>query len=368
MEKIAELLGKKKLTGNDLAIILGAEGAERDDLFKMAKQKRESYRGNRVHLRGLIEFSNVCRKNCYYCGIRKDNHLIERYSIPDSEILESIRIAIDRGLGSIVLQSGEVSSRAFTRRVSGLLRKIDKMTAGSLGITLSLGEQSEEVYREWFSEGARRYLLRIETTNSELYRKLHPADNRHSFERRIGCLRSLQKTGYQTGTGVMIGLPFQTLNDMADDLIFMKEMDIDMVGMGPYIEHEKTPLYQFRKRLFSKEARLDLSLKMIALTRILMNNINIAATTALQAIDPAGREMAVAAGANIIMPNITPGRYRECYSLYADKPVLPGPSDDIVALEESLITAGVLIAYNEFGDSERYFVRKSEHQDIGRNK
>ncbi len=231
------------------------------------------------------------------------------------------------------------------------------MPGKQLGVTISLGEQKDDVYREWFDAGAHRYLLRIEASDNELYRKLHPSAM-HSFERRLKCLRSLQSIGYQTGTGVMIGLPFQTLENLADDLLFMKDFDIDMVGMGPYIEHANTPLAAHSSTLLPLSERFDLSLKMIAVLRILMKDINIAAATALQAIDPLGREKAIKIGANIIMPNITPGVYRDNYALYENKPCTDDAAEDCKScLEARLHLADADIGYNEWGDSKHYFKR-----------
>ena len=196
------------------------------------------------------------------------------------------------------------------------------MSNGELGITLSCGEQSNETYRRWFESGAHRYLLRIESSTPELYAKIHPQNELHSFDKRLKSLQLLKEIGYQVGTGVMIGLPFQTMENLADDLLFLKQIDVDMVGMGPYIEHEDNPLYEFRHLLKTKQERFDLALKMVAALRLLMPDINIAAATALQAIDPAGREKALAIGANVIMPNLTPCDFRKEYQLYEDKPCL----------------------------------------------
>lgn len=169
-----------------------------------------------------------------------------------------------------------------------------------------MGEQSEETYRRWFDSGAERYLLRIETSSEELYKKLHPSSELHNYFKRLKALELLRKTGFQVGTGVMIGLPFQTLEILADDLLFMKELDIHMCGMGPYIEHIHTPLYNNKKQLFHPSVRFNLGLKMVSLLRILMPDINIAATTALQTLEQNGREKAIVVGANVLMPNITP--------------------------------------------------------------
>jgi biotin synthase len=239
--------------------------------------------------------------------------------------------------------------------MNSLLLKIKEISNGELGITLSCGEQSLETYRQWYKNGAHRYLLRIETSNPELYRKIHPDDDFHRFERRIQALKDLRTAGYQLGTGVMIGFPFQTIEDLADDLLFFKQMNVDMVGMGPYIEHEDTPLYEFRDQIKSKQDRFNLALKMIATLRLLMPDINIAAATALQAIDPAGREKALTIGANIIMPNLTPCSYRKEYQLYEDKPCLDEDAELCRnCLEARIELAGCEIGYGEWGDSKHF--------------
>ena len=224
-----------------------------------------------------------------------------------------------------------------------------------LGITLSLGEQTEEVYREWYEAGAHRYLLRIESSIRELYEKIHPVDAVHSYETRVQALRDLRKCGYQVGTGVMIGLPFQTAANLADDLLFFKEMDIDMCGMGPYLEHSETPLYACRHLIPDLERRLDLSLRMVALLRLLMPDINIAATTAMQAIVPDGRERAIMAGANVLMPNLTLSEVREEYQIYQNK---PGVGEDAAIsssrTEQRLREMKIPIGYGQWGDSRHY--------------
>ena len=244
-------------------------------------------------------------------------------------------------------------------RIENLLHKIKELSNGELGITLSVGEQEPEVYKRWFDAGAHRYLLRIEATNEKLYRKIHPNNKKHDFKRRLGCLKSLQDTGYQTGTGVMIGLPFQTIDDLAGDLIYMKEFNIDMCGMGPYIEHADTPLIEYAADLLPLQERFDLTLKMIAILRIMMKDINIVAATALQAIDPIGREKAVMIGANIIMPNITPGKYRNSYKLYDNKPCTDDSAEDCQScLEGRVSLADNEIVYGEWGDSKHFEKRR----------
>lgn len=284
--------GNRSFNREELAQLLANDRNEQDALFTLAASIKEASVGNIVYFRGLIEFSNLCSKDCLYCGIRKSNVLAQRYNLSDREIVDAALYAHQQNYASLVLQSGELESRSFTERIIRVLDTIHRETRGELRITLSLGEQSEDTYRAWNDHGAHRYLLRIETSNPELYGKLHPEDSRHGFSRRIKALASLKKIGYQTGTGVMIGLPFQTFEDLADDLLFMQDFGIDMVGMGPYIEHSETPLYAYRRQLIPLRERLYLSLRMVALLRILMPDINIAAATALQAIEKMGREKA----------------------------------------------------------------------------
>ncbi|MCF8226718.1 MAG: [FeFe] hydrogenase H-cluster radical SAM maturase HydE [Bacteroidales bacterium] len=342
----------------ELVRMLSAENEDKQLLFDRAARVKEEQVSRKVYFRGLIEFSNICSKNCYYCGIRKGNTKTARYNLSDDEILHAARYAHEKRYGSVVLQAGELRSPAFTRRIEKLCRGIKELSGGELGITLSLGEQDQDTYQRWFESGAHRYLLRIETSNRELYRKIHPPDEYHDFDTRNRCLRELQDIGYQSGTGVMIGLPYQTIERLADDLIFMKEIDVDMVGMGPYIEHHDTPLYRFRHELLPAGARFQLALKMIAALRILMKDINIAAATALQAIDPLGREKGIRAGANVIMPNVTPGLYRNDYALYENKPCTDEDPDDCLdCLDARVQLADGEIGYGEWGDSKHYMKR-----------
>jgi len=324
-------------------------------LFAEANAVKTSTIGKKVYLRGLIEFSNICGKNCYYCGIRRENKAVKRYELSDDEVLAAVDFAWKNRYGSVVLQSGEQQSARFTQRITHLLNKIKEHTNNEVGITLSCGEQTAATYKEWFNAGAHRYLLRIETSNKELYYKLHPKDDTHSFDARLSAIKQLRNDGYQVGTGVMIGLPFQTIEHLADDLLFFKEMNIDMVGMGPYLEHSQTPLYLHKNLLLRPEKRLELSLKMVATLRLLMPDINIAATTALQVLQPEGREMAVLAGANIIMPNMTLPEFRPNYLIYEHKPSV---NDDAALskskLEQNLQNAGIEIGYGEWGDSRHF--------------
>ncbi len=356
-----EIVEKETLEQGDLIELLSAGGTEKQLLFKKAEEVKLREIGNKVYFRGLVEFSNICGKDCYYCGIRRSNTKAHRYNVTDAQILDAARFAHENDYGSLVLQAGELESAEFTSRIENLLEEIKKLSDGRLGITLSLGEQSREVYERWYDAGAHRYLLRIETSDPELYRKYHPNDALHDFERRLDCLYSLKSIGYQTGTGVMIGLPFQDTGHLAEDLLFMKAFDVDMVGMGPYIEHQDTPLFQYRHELLPIRERFDLALKMIATLRILMKDINIAAATALQAIDPLGREKAVKVGANIIMPNITPGKYRNDYALYENKPCVDEePEECRHCLDVRIKLVDGEIGYGDWGDSKHFQSRNEK--------
>lgn len=357
--EVKNILSKESFSRKEIVKLLQAEGEERQLLFAKSAEVKQKYIGNKVWFRGLIEFSNLCSKDCLYCGIRKGNKNLTRYNLSDDEILAASKFAFDNNYGSIALQSGEIESPAFTKRVIKLLNNIKDLSGGKLGITLSVGEQEAEVYKAWYDAGAHRYLLRVESTNEDLYHKIHPYNSRHDFRRRLDCLKSLQDIGYQTGTGVMIGLPFQTFDDLAGDLLFMKEFDIDMCGMGPYIEHPDTPLIEYADTLLPLKERFDLTLKMIAILRIMMKDINIVAATALQAIDPIGREKAVKIGANILMPNITPGKYRDSYKLYNNKPCTDDSAEDCQScLEARVSLADAEVIYGEWGDSRHFEKRR----------
>ncbi len=348
---LSEVLRKKNLEKDDIVYLLSLDKSASEELFEYSSSIRRQYCGNKVFLRGIIEFSNICRKDCYYCGIRKSNKNVERYILAQDDILRSAQYAYHSGMGSLVLQAGERNDKWFVDFVSETLEKIKQLSNGKLGITLSLGEQTEETFARWFEAGAHRYLLRIEVSNPDLYYKFHPQNKIHDYNLRLDSLYTLKKLGYQTGTGVMIGLPGQDLADLADDLLFFREFDVDMVGMGPYIPHKDTPLYTSKELLMSDEQRFFLSLKMVAILRIMMPDINIAATTAMQTLHPFGREIALEIGANVLMPNITPS-HRKDYFLYENKPcVEDGVDDCLPCLENRLKAKNLKIEYNLWGDS-----------------
>lgn len=352
---IQEILQKERLEKEDIIQLLQTEGAEKNKLFKYAAEIKRKYVGNKVYLRGLIEYSNICKKDCYYCGIRSSNKDFHRYEIKLEDVEQACNYAVENKFGSMVIQCGELQSNSFTKRISNAIKLIKFLSNGRMRITLSCGEQTPDVYKKWFEAGAERYLLRIESSNPALYNKIHPNNKLHDYDQRLEAIKTLKKIGFQTGTGVMIGLPFQTTEDLADDILFMRDNDIDMCGMGPYIEHENTPLFQYSDQLISLQDRYQLALKMIAILRIVMKNINIASTTALQAIDSKGKRSALEFGANVIMPNLTPAKYKSNYHLYQNKPAGNVTLDDELNFAKQVIeNANCVTAFGEYGDSMHY--------------
>ena len=279
-------------------------------LFTAADEVRQKFVGDEVHLRGLIEFSNICKNNCLYCGLRRDNLKLKRYRMSPEEIVALARRAVkDFGFKTIVMQSGE--DLWFTpERLKPILAEIKKL---DVAITLSIGEKSFEEYKAYKEAGADRYLIRIETTDKDLYHRLDPG---MSWDERKECLVNLGKLGYEVGSGIMVGLPGQTLESIADDLLFLQDMQIDMAGIGPFIPHPDTPLKDEKGRAF------ELSLRTMAIMRLLLPDINIPATTAMETLHPEGRIIALQCGANVIMPNVTEGEYRQLYELYPGKAAL----------------------------------------------
>ncbi len=358
IELLEKLESKQTPTVDELAFLLQLSDEESiNQLIKKAYAVKIREVGKSAWFRGIVEFSNYCSKDCFYCGIRKSNHKPERFMIPEDDIVKSAVWAWQAEYGSAVLQAGERSDPEYVEMVERIVSRIKKETNNELGITLSLGEQSEETYQRWFEAGAHRYLLRIETSNEELYRKLHPAD--HCFQTRLNCLALLRKTGYQVGTGVMIGLPFQTHRHLAEDILFFKNLDVDMIGMGPFLYHNDTPLAQYRKEFEKSDAELlSLGLKMIAITRLVLKNVNIAATTALQALKENGRELGLLAGANVIMPNTTDTQYRNSYKLYENKPCTDeNASMCRGCLQRRIEGIGESIGFGKWGDSPHFHAR-----------
>lgn len=277
-----------------------------EELFKAADEIRQEYLGDYVHLRGLIEFTNICKRNCMYCGLRKDNKNIERYRLTEEEILDFAKKAVSYGYKTIVLQGGE--DDYFTKeRMTKIVKEIKKL---GVALTLSLGEKTYDEYKAFKEAGADRYLIRIETTDKKLYEDMDPS---MSFEERLNCLNNLRDLGYEVGSGILVGLPNQTLESIAIDILFFKEINADMIGIGPFIPNEDTPLKD------AQGGDLTLALKVMALTRLMLPDINIPATTAMESLTPNGRIIALQSGANVVMPNVTEGDYRKLYALYPGK-------------------------------------------------
>lgn len=361
--QLKKLLEKKNLSKNDIIRLLSVKNKQEIEMIrKKAYFVMKQHCGEKVYYRGLLEFSNLCANNCYYCGIRKGNKEIMRYSLEKEEITNIAAWCADNGYGSIVLQSGERRDSKFVDFVEDVTKKIKEKTKSDrlpngLGVTLSVGEQDYAAYRRFFEAGAHRYLLRIETTNPELFKKTHPKNQ--TLKNRKKCLRILKKIGYQIGSGVMIGLPGQTIEDLADDIMFFKKYDIDMIGMGPYITHRQTPMKRYGQETKNrKEDVFNLSLMMIAVTRIALKDVNIATTTALQALYPDGREKGLQYGANVIMPLVTPKRVRKEYMLYDGKPCIDEDTDECkLCLLGRIKTIGRSVGFDEWGDPKHFLNR-----------
>ena len=278
-------------------------------LFEKARSVSMKYFGNGIYTRGLIEFTNYCKNDCYYCGIRRSNAKADRYRLNQKEIMECCENGYSLGFRTFVLQGGE--DPVFTDEdIVNLVEEI-KSSFPDCALTLSIGEKSYESYLRYFEAGADRYLLRHETANSEHYGMLHPESQKLS--ERKECLLNLKKIGYQVGTGFMVGSPFQTYQNLAEDLMFIKELNPAMVGIGPFIPQHDTPFWD------KKAGTLELTLRLISILRLMLPNALIPATTALGTIDPTGREKGILSGANVVMPNLSPVGVRKKYSLYDNK-------------------------------------------------
>lgn len=296
---------KMPLTKSEIITLLKDE-ANQQSLFDKADQTRKQYVGDEVHLRGLIEFSNICRNNCLYCGIRRGNANVCRYRMSEEEIIETARKAVHLGFQTIVMQSGE-DMYYDTSRMCRIIEAIKKF---DVALTLSIGERTYAEYKAFRSAGADRYLMRIETTDKALYHRLDP---QMSWQQRYECLLVIKELGYELGSGIMVGLPEQSIESIAEDLLFLKELDVDMAGIGPFIPHPQTPLAK------EKGGTLNLALRTMAVMRLLLPDINIPATTAMESLAPDGRIQALKAGANVVMPNVNEGEYRKLYELYPNK-------------------------------------------------
>lgn len=304
---LAKCIYDGKLTRDEIIYLLSREeGEEADAIRRTADLVRQAHCGEGVHIRALVEFASYCTRECLYCGLRRENEQITRYRMPADEIIALAKDLDSEGMRTIVLQSGE-DNRDVTE-LADVVRRIKAET--NLRVTLSTGEKNTSEYALLKEAGADRYLIRHETANEKLYASLHPDGN---LQERIDCLVRLRKLGFQVGTGSMVGLPGQTVEELADDIEFLAEFQPDMVGIGPFIPHPQTPLAE------NLGGTLSMTLKMVALARIVTRNALIPATTAIGSIHEYGREMALRSGADVVMPNYTPMKYRIHYDIYPNK-------------------------------------------------
>lgn len=293
------------LCEEELAELLTSSAAE-EPLAAAADRVRRKYVGDGVHLRGLIEFTNICRRSCFYCGLRRENERAERYRLRPREIVRLARNARGYGYRTVVLQGGE-DGYWHVERLAPILREIRAL---GLVITLSIGERTKEEYRALKEAGASRFLLRIETTDRELYERFDPG---MSWEARRACLASLRTLGYEVGTGSLVGLPGQSVESLARDILFFQELDADMVGIGPFIPNGDTPLGE------AAAGDIHLTRRMVSLLRLLLPEANIPATTAMETLERGARSLILRSGANVVMPNVTEGDFRRKYALYPGK-------------------------------------------------
>lgn len=338
---IDKLRRERKLSSEEYKALLLCQDAEVSEYLQRQAQEETLARfGNKIYIRGLIEISNRCRNNCYYCGIRKENRNVARYELTQEEILACCREGYPMGFRTFVLQGGEapeVKDEWIAETVAAIRREFP-----DCAITLSLGERLHEAYKRFFQAGANRYLLRHETHNEQHYRKLHPAEM--SLAHRLQCLSRLKEIGYQVGTGIMVGSPHQTIDHLVEDIRFIEQFRPEMIGMGPFIPHRDTPFAT------SPPGDRELTLKLISLFRLMLPDALIPATTALATLAPDGRERGILAGANVVMPNLSPPSQRAKYSLYDNKASMGAEAaEGLKRLEEQLKKIGYEIS-KERGD------------------
>lgn len=307
---IQNLCDTGDLTREEIITLLENRNSEiQSYLAKRASETAQEHYGNKVYVRGLIEFTNYCRNDCYYCGIRCGNKNAERYRLSKEEIVECASYGYGLGFRTIVLQGGE--DMFYTDDMMVDIIKSIKKEHPDCAVTLSIGEKSYESYKAFFDAGADRYLLRHETADFDHYAKLHPKNL--SPENRQMCLYNLKKIGFQTGAGFMVSSPYQTVDNIADDLLFLKKLDPEMIGIGPFIPHKDTVFAD------EKAGDLNLTLFLLSVIRLMLPTVLLPATTALGTINPRGRELGILAGANVVMPNLSPVGVRKKYALYDNK-------------------------------------------------
>lgn len=338
-DRIEKLLLKteigKSLSRAEIIELLKMPGDCTRDLFATADRIRQREVGDEIYLRGIIEFSNYCERNCLYCGLRKSNNKLSRYRMTDDEIINTAQEIKKSRIPTVVLQSGEDSFYSADR-ICRLIEQIKNETG--LVITLSIGERSTADFQLFLQSGASRYLLKQETVSPELYKYLRPGC---MMDQRMQCLQSLKLLGFETGTGNMVGLPGQTLEVLADDLLFMKQLDADMLGIGPFIAHPDTPFAGI------ENDDIELTLRVLAIARLLTRNTNIPATTALATLHPQGRLLALQAGANVVMPDFTPENYRIHYDIYPRRTDVGSATEIISKLEKDIQSIDRILLYSE---------------------
>ena len=309
MNLLQRLETSRMLTKEEWTELIAARESYEEEAAKIARRLREENFGNKVYTRGLIEFTNYCKNDCYYCGIRRSNTKVNRYRLSREQILECAKTGYELGFRTFVLQGGEDAYYTDERLVE-IVSEI-KSSYPDCALTLSLGERSKESYQAFFEAGADRYLLRHETADKAHYESIHPKEM--SYQHRMKCLWELKEIGYQVGCGFMVGSPGQTNDTLAQDMLFLQELQPHMVGIGPFVPHHDTP--------FAKEAQgtAEQTLYLLSLIRILKPDVLLPATTALGTIDSRGREKGIQAGANVVMPNLSPTAVRKKYELYDNK-------------------------------------------------
>ncbi|MDI6603650.1 MAG: [FeFe] hydrogenase H-cluster radical SAM maturase HydE [Thermoanaerobacteraceae bacterium] len=325
---ITKALKTHELNKEEIIMLLEAEGKDKELLFQEADKLRKNNFGDEVHLRGIIEFSNYCSRECFYCGLRCQNHVVNRNRMTIDEIYEAAKEARNQGYMTIVLQSGEDS----WYKVDILAELIKKMKDNlDLAITMSVGENSKNFYKILREAGADRYLLKHETSDKELFEKLRPGT---TLQGRLNRLKDLRELGYQIGGGFMVGLPGQSIETLADDILLTKELDVEMAGIGPFIPHPETPLRGY------PVGSVSMVLKAIAITRLLLPLTHLPATTALANLSPEGRFKALSCGANVIMPDLTPMIYKTNYEIYPKSSELLNFDNSFASWEKELLQHG----------------------------
>lgn len=346
--EIIDLLVHNRTVSDDQFKVLlsNLDESEQAYLYECARNIAQKQFGKNIYIRGLIEFSNYCHNDCYYCGLRASNREVERYRLSKEDVLACCQVGYEIGFRTFVLQAGE--DHSYHRNMEDIIKSI-RETYPDCAITLSLGEKDETTYRKYYEAGANRYLLRHETVNDAHYRTLHP--DKMDLQNRLECITTLKTIGFQTGSGIMVGSPNQTLDTIIEDIHFLEALQPQMIGIGPFLPHRDTP--------FKDQAKgsLTQTLIILAMMRIMHPQALIPSTTALATLDPKGRLLGILAGANVVMPNLSPVNVRKQYSLYNDKASMGAEAaESLVLLQAQLDTIGYQISYDR-GD----FRKKEQH-------